>query len=190
MTAYLYVIFGGSIRKASIHLDFTFQEHGTGESFVTSVSAVGLEPQESSDDGSECRETQEPTSSGMSAFCSVLLATLLFWLRQSRGESESTRGRGSGLRTEQQCLESFGVPENLASVCIRMLSGISGNLFPSLVQNKDVAVWVVAGRQTTTFFIDFVDLLLFLLLHKFSHLIGWTNKLEQDAGKTGIHKSS
>lgn len=70
------------------------------------------------------------------------------------------------------------------------LRHFSGNLFPSLVQNKDVAVWVVAGRQTTTFFIDFVDLLLFLLLHKFSHLIGWTNKLEQDAGKTGIHKSS
>lgn len=46
VTAYLYVIFGGSIRKASIHLDFTFQEHSTGENFVTSVSSVGLEPQE------------------------------------------------------------------------------------------------------------------------------------------------
>lgn len=77
------------------------------------------------------------------------------------------------------------------SICVPRdaLRHFSGNLFPNLVQNKDVAVWVVPGRQTTTFFIDFVDFILFLLMHKFSHLIGWTSKLEQDAGKTGIHKS-
>lgn len=64
--------------------------------FVTSVSALGLEWQERvqmPDDGSKCRETQEPTRTGTSAFFPVLPVTVLFWLRQSRRESESSMGR-------------------------------------------------------------------------------------------------
>ena len=166
---------------------------------MTRVSAVGLAPREGvqmPDDGHERRETQEPASTGMPAFLSssACASALLAEAVQERVGIEAGQ-RGSGLGTvfrELPCPRELSVL--LHCDALRHFSG--DFLFPNVLQNEAVAMRVVAGGQTRTFFTggeieqDCMDFILFLLLHKSSQLVGWTSKIEQKAGKTGIHRST